>query len=113
HALEHHVERLAEDHANARLLAEGLSSIPGIECDPELVQTNMLFPTVVDGDHEALAAVLADRGVLVRPARTMRLVLHLDVHAEDLPRVVDAFAAWAKGEDGTATVAVNTRSPTY
>jgi threonine aldolase len=104
HALEHHVDRLAEDHANARALAEGLASVPGIGCDPDLVQSNMVLPKVVDGDPEALASVLAARGVVVRPGRTMRLVLHLDVQAEDVPRVVDGFAAWAKGEAGDGPV---------
>jgi threonine aldolase len=110
-ALEQHVERLADDHANALTLAEGLASVPGIECDPGLVQTNMVFPRVVDGDPQALAAVLADRGVVVRPGRTMRLVLHLDVHAEDLARVVDGFAAWAKGE--TTSAEVKASGPSY
>jgi len=104
-ALDQHVDRLADDHANARTLAEGLSSIPGIECDPALVQTNMVFPKLVEGDPEALVAVLADRGVVVRPGRTMRLVLHLDVHADDLARVVDGFAAWSKGERASSPVA--------
>jgi threonine aldolase len=75
------------------------------------VQTNMVFPRVVDGDPQALAAVLADRGVVVRPGRTMRLVLHLDVHAEDLARVVDGFAAWAKGE--TTSAEVKASGPSY
>ena len=43
YALDHHVERLAEDHANARHLAEGLAEIPGIELDPATVETNIVW----------------------------------------------------------------------
>ena len=43
YALDHHVERLAEDHANARRLAEGLAEIPGIELDPATVETNIVW----------------------------------------------------------------------
>lgn len=92
-ALDHHVDRLADDHANARALAEGLAELPGLEVDLDLVQTNMVFPRLdASLDPERVAAALADRGVVVRPARSMRLVLHLDVHADDVPTVLDAFA---------------------
>ena len=113
-ALDQHVERPGEDADNARTLAEGLATVPGIECDPADVQTNMVFPKVVAGDPEALAASLADRGVVVRPARRMRLVLHLDVRAEDLPRVIEGFATWAKGDaaKGAATTAT-AAGPSY
>ena len=43
YALDHHVERLAEDHANARLLAEGLAQIPGVAIDPASVETNIVW----------------------------------------------------------------------
>lgn len=96
-ALEQHIDRLADDHANAKALAEGLAGLPGIACDPAEVQTNMVFPTLVDADPVAVTAALRDRGVVVRPGRTTRLVLHLDVHAEDIPRVIDAYAAALHG----------------
>ena len=43
YALDHHVERLAEDHANARRLAEGLAELPGVELDPATVETNIVI----------------------------------------------------------------------
>ncbi len=77
HALDHHVDRLADDHANARLLAEACG------LDPETVDTNIV---VVERDDAAefVAGAKAD-GVLVAPVgpRAVRLVTHLDVSAED------------------------------
>jgi threonine aldolase len=81
YALEHHVERLADDHDNARMIAERLAEqVPGA-ADPELVDTNILF--VDTGQHEAatIAAQALDAGVRCAPAdmHTLRLVTHLDV----------------------------------
>jgi threonine aldolase len=92
-ALEQHIDRLADDHTNAKALAEGLAGIPGIVCDPADTQTNMVFPRLVDADPEVVTAALAAKGVVVRAGRTTRLVLHLDVQAQDIPRVVDAYAS--------------------
>ena len=70
YALDHHVERLAEDHANARHLAEGLAEIPGIELDPATVETNIVWFDV-RGRMSAveLAAALKERGVLIGALR--------------------------------------------
>jgi threonine aldolase len=79
YALDHHVERLAEDHENARVLAEGLASLPSVELDPALVETNI----VVFGVPEAPAfcAELEAAGVkmLALDDRRVRAVTHLDV----------------------------------
>lgn len=79
HALDHHVERLAEDHANARALAEGLAEIDGVEIDPAAVETNIVVAR--HGDAPAFAAGLERHGVLAGAldARTLRFVTHLDV----------------------------------
>ena len=82
-ALEEMTKRLGEDHANAKLLAEGLSRIPGIEIDPAKVQTNIL---VLDVSGTGLTAFeisgrLKARGVLangINPS-LMRMVTHFDV----------------------------------
>ncbi len=96
-ALETMVERLADDHANARLLAEGLADIAGLEVDLETVQTNMVFVDVVAPGFDApgLVACLAGRGVrvgVVGPAR-LRFVTHKDV---DVAGVEAALAAAAE-----------------
>ena len=82
YALDHHVERLAADHANACHLAEGLAEIPGIELDPATVETNIVwFDMRARTSAVELAATLKERGVLIGafgPTR-MRAVTHLDV----------------------------------
>jgi len=91
YALEHNVERLAEDHANAERLADGLRTIPGCTLAEE-PQTNMVFLRV-DADAPVLAARLREYGVIVSPAGVLRLVTHLDVNAQDIDTVIDAFRA--------------------
>ncbi len=92
YALDHHVERLASDHANARALAEGLAEMPGVEIDPATVDTNIVIFEVADA--AGLAAGLAEHGVQVGAlgARRVRAVTHLDV---DRPGVERALAACA------------------
>jgi threonine aldolase len=94
-ALETGVERLAEDHANARRLAEGIAeSWPG-GVDPAAVETNILYVDTGDRDAEETAGALKDRGVLVGPmgARRLRLVTHRDVDAAGIERAIEAFHA--------------------
>jgi len=96
YALEHHVERLAEDHENARILAQGLSEIPCLSVTPP--ETNIVIVEILRGPTAAeLAERLKRRGVLVAPAgagteaRKLRLVTHLDVSREDILRTIDLF----------------------
>lgn len=93
HALEHHVERLTEDHAHARQLAEGLADIDGVAV--QACDTNMVFLAVPEADGRALEAHLASRGVLASVGATTRLVLHLDVGDADIPRILSAFRSFA------------------
>jgi threonine aldolase len=86
HALDHHVERLADDHRHARVLAEAAG------VDPEAVATNMV---VVDcDDAAALVSTLRDGGVLAGAVgpRTVRLVTHLDVDDADTARAAEVLA---------------------
>ncbi|HUP01504.1 MAG TPA: low-specificity L-threonine aldolase [Gemmatimonadota bacterium] len=97
YALEHNVERLAEDHASAREIAEGLVRIEGLRVDPDAVETNIvLIEVAVDGVRApALVEALEARGVRVLAVSptAIRAVLHLDV-PPDAPRVVvDRFEA--------------------
>jgi threonine aldolase len=86
HALDHHVERLAEDHANARLLAEGLQALPGVSV--AMPQSNMVFVDLAAGQPSDTVARLRERGVLVTGLYKLRLVTHLDVHREDIERAI-------------------------
>jgi threonine aldolase len=84
-ALEEMVDRLADDHANARVLADGLSKIPGVKCDPSLVQTNIVFlsPDGIDGLQ--FVSRLRERGVLTTgSARRVRMVTHHGIEREDV-----------------------------
>jgi threonine aldolase len=90
HALEHNVARLADDHDNARRLADGLSGIDELAVDGP--HTNMVFATVPHERLAALAAFLRDRGILVvARSPSLRLVTHLDVDAGGIGRALAAF----------------------
>jgi threonine aldolase len=92
YALDHHVDRLAEDHSHARLLAEGLASLPRVQLDPASVETNIVIFSV--DDAPALVSRIADRVELQAfGAHRVRAVTHLDVSREDVERALDAFAA--------------------
>ena len=93
YALRHHVKRLAEDHANARRLAEGLANLPGVKLDPATVETNLVFFDVT-GSIDASTAVqgLLARGVRMGALgpRTIRAVTHLDVTAAAIDKTIAA-----------------------
>jgi threonine aldolase len=93
YALDHHVERLALDHENARTLAHGLAGMPGVEIDPADVATNIVVFRV--GDARALCTQLAVNGVIMGAldTRTVRAVTHLDVGAEDIATALEAVGA--------------------
>ena len=98
-ALNNHIERLAEDHANARELADGLASVDELEVDPEKVQTNMVLVSMDQNHCDALAKFLRQHEILVASGKTTRLVTHLDVTADDVQSVVKRFKEFfAKGQ---------------
>ena len=90
YALDHHVERLAEDHAHARVLAEGLAAIPGVEIDAARVETNIVIFAVPDA--AGLAAGLEEAGVEASrlDSRRVRMVTHLDVDRAGVERALAA-----------------------
>jgi threonine aldolase len=95
-ALRHHVKRLAEDHANARRLAEGLAKLPGVALDPSTVETNIvIFDLRGALDAPTAVAALLHRGVRMGAMgpRTIRAVTHLDVDAEQIERALEAARA--------------------
>jgi len=91
YALDNNVERLAEDHANARLLAEGLAEIAGVEIDPSTVETNIVIFGVADAPE--LSRRLEERGVDISPlgAAQMRAVTHHDVDRAAIETALGAF----------------------
>jgi len=89
HALDHHVARLAEDHALARRLAEGLQGLPGVTV--EAPQTNIVFVDVVADKAPGVVAHLKSRGVLALGLYKLRFVIHLDVDAAGVDRAIAAM----------------------
>ncbi len=88
YALQNHVKRLKEDHDNARLLAQGLASVPQVKIDDGGVRTNMVFINIEAEQSRRLNKYLAERDILVGGYGAMRLVTHLDVEKADMHRFV-------------------------
>jgi len=91
HALEHHIDRLAEDHAHARLLAEGLQGLAGVSVQPP--QSNILFVDLAPERATGVVERLKDQGLLCTGLYRLRLVTHLDVNTEDIERAVRVLRA--------------------
>ncbi len=95
-ALEHNVERLEEDHANARLLAEGLAEIDGVSIDPATVETNIVIFEVADAGH--LVEELAAAGIEMRSRGSLvRAVTHLDIDRADVERTLSEVGRLLRG----------------
>ena len=92
YALDHQVARLADDHANAQLLADGLRAA-GYDVEP--VQTNMVYAQV--GDRaEALKAFAAQQGIRLSAAPRLRMVTHMDVSRSQIEQVIAVFAEFSR-----------------
>jgi threonine aldolase len=94
YALDHHFDRLAEDHDNAAWLARALSDVTQIDVLSQA--TNMVFIRIPDADAKALEQHLESQGILMRSTYggPTRLVTHLDVSRQDLQTLVDAIKAY-------------------
>ncbi|AFV00995.1 low-specificity L-threonine aldolase [Simiduia agarivorans] len=94
YALENNVARLAEDHANARFLAEGLNQLDGFSTDAYAVHTNIVFVDVAPAvDMQAIARELAQQNLIVSPGyQGMRLVTHKDIARADVERLLAILA---------------------
>lgn len=91
YALEHNIDRLADDHANAAQLTAGLGAIDGVRVDAQ--NTNMVFVSI-DEEHPGIEQHLEARGILTSWSGSgSRMVLHLDISADDVASVVTAIAA--------------------
>ncbi|BBK32916.1 L-threonine aldolase [Stella humosa] len=97
HALDHHIDRLADDHAHARILAQGLVGLPGVAVDLDAVETNMVYLDVTGtglGAPEIVQRLKAHAIVVGALSPTnIRAVTHLDVDRAGIDRAIDAFAA--------------------
>jgi len=93
YALDHHIDRLAEDHRNAQVIAQAVADTPGLQLDPPDVHTNLVWFEVDPelGTADAVAAKLQARGVLVGNGggQTLRACTHLDVSAADAERAAE------------------------
>jgi threonine aldolase len=100
-AMKHHLDRLADDHANARLMADRLVACPRVILDAATVQTNILvFDVAPDGpDAATVVARARERGVLLFAfgPRTLRVVTHLDVSRGECQRAADILAEVIEG----------------
>ena len=96
YALKNNVQRLQSDHDNAKLLAEGLSSISELSVDYGERQTNMVFVNCPKEHRESLENFLLDKEVMVSNLNRGRLVCHLGIEEKDILYVIDAFKEYFK-----------------
>ncbi|WP_150638907.1 aminotransferase class I/II-fold pyridoxal phosphate-dependent enzyme, partial [Pseudomonas fluorescens] len=92
YALDHNVQRLADDHANAQILADGLRKA-GYDVEP--VHTNMVYVQMGD-KAEAIKAFAAERGIKLSAAGRLRMVTHMDVSRVQIGQVVPAFVEFSR-----------------
>ncbi|VVP48446.1 Low specificity L-threonine aldolase [Pseudomonas fluorescens] len=92
YALDHHVERLADDHANAQLLADGLREA-GFVVEP--VQTNMVYVQMGD-KAAALKDFAGERGIRLSAAARLRMVTHMDVSRAQIEQVIATFVEFSR-----------------
>jgi threonine aldolase len=89
-SLENNIQRLAEDHENAALLAKGLSEIDELDLEEGRAHTNMVFLRLRK-NNDQLPVFLKTLGIVVSPGNSMRLVTHLDIKKNDVDTVVNSF----------------------
>lgn len=94
YALEHNVERLADDHANAATLSRGLGQIPALTVATP--QTNIFYVEIPPAACDALRATLARERIRATVGPHTRLVTHIDISADDVRRTIDVFTAFFK-----------------
>jgi threonine aldolase len=94
-SLDHHIERLAEDHLHARVIAQAITDTPGLRLDPPEVETNLVWFEVDPelGSAKDIAARLKQKGIWVQPVggHTIRVCTHLDVSAAQAERAAETI----------------------
>jgi threonine aldolase len=111
HALDHHLPRLADDHALAQRLASGLQGLAGLSL--RSAQTNIVFVDVADGQGPALLAYLAQQGVLATGLIGLRFVTHLDVDQAGIDHALACIHQFFKTQVGSALHAPVAGSAVY
>jgi threonine aldolase len=95
YALKHHIQRLAEDHVHARMLAAALADLKGVQINPDHVETNIVIFDVSKTRFTPQQAteMLRQEGVLVVPfgKNLLRAVIHLDVSRKDIEQAIRVF----------------------
>jgi threonine aldolase len=95
YALDHHLERLKQDHQNAKRLAVGLKELKGVSIDPKFVETNIVIFDVIETGMTGfqIAEAMKNHGILIHAfgKTQIRLVTHLDVTVEDVEVALKAF----------------------
>ena len=94
YALENHIERLAEDHDNAALLAHELGNIDELSVEYQAAQTNMVFLEMAEGVSEQLGIHLKENGIIISKGPRVRLVTHMDVNRDDILQTVAAIRSF-------------------
>jgi threonine aldolase len=109
HALDHHVNRLIDDHALAKRLADGLQGLPGLTV--RSAQTNIVFVDVADGRGPALLAHLQDNHVLATGLLGLRFVTHLDVDAAGIDHAIACVRRFLESGNGAVSSAARSGGP--
>jgi len=95
YALDHHIERIAEDHENAQLLANAIEEMQGLRLDPGPVETNLVFFDVSESGQTAAEIIskLLQTGIRMGATSDMRIraVTHLDISKDDVQKAIDAL----------------------
>lgn len=94
YAFEHNIERLAEDHENAKLLANGLAEIPGIQIDPDDIETNIVFFDVSETGRKAeeINDAITAKGVRMGGrGNAIRAVTHIDISRSDIDQTLETM----------------------
>lgn len=102
YALEHNIARLAEDHANAERLANGLRQISALQV--QTPQTNIVYADLPATACAGLAELLRENGILARVTPHMRMVTHLDVSAADIDKVLSVFQTYFNKHPGVSAI---------
>jgi len=97
YALENNIDRLSEDHAIAKHLADELATIDQLDVDPDRVHTNMLFIRPQNNLHQKLGEFLSQNDVLIGGQMPfIRMVVHMDISESDAARTIDLFRTFFK-----------------